>query len=166
MSTREQWIRLLLDQHEPFLMAWARRFVQDTDQARDLVQETFLRLLQQPRASVESKLPDWLYTVCRNLAIDRIRKEKRMKQQDSTVEIASTCEPPETHVTQHESLRSLHSAISTLSERDQKVVRMKYTDGLSYKAIAEQTNMTVSNVGVILHKAMQHLRSELQGSQL
>src|SRR3979409_1651602 len=46
--------------------------------ARDVVQETFLRLCVQDRAEIESRLAEWLFTVCRNRALDVLRKERRM----------------------------------------------------------------------------------------
>ena len=55
--------------------------------------------------------------------------------------------------------RVLH-LMKGLPENQQEVVRLKFQNGLSYKEIATVTELTVSNVGYLLHTALQTLRLE------
>jgi DNA-directed RNA polymerase specialized sigma24 family protein len=62
------------------LLRYASRLLGDPDRARDVVQDTFVRLVGQPRSEVEGHPAEWLFTVCRNRALDVLRKEGRMKR--------------------------------------------------------------------------------------
>ena len=68
--TDSAWIRAALDRYERPLVLHARRLTGDLEQARDAVQETFLRLVKERRDAVEPHLAEWLFTVCRNVALD------------------------------------------------------------------------------------------------
>src|SRR5436189_2042695 len=75
----QQWIRQAVDRFEGPLTLYAARLLGgDVERARDVVQDTFLRLWESDRASVDGHLAQWLYRVCRNRALDVRRKERRM----------------------------------------------------------------------------------------
>src|SRR5947208_14473128 len=74
------WLRGAVAQFEGPLTLYAARLLGDAEAARDVVQETFLRLCVQDRAAIEPRLAEWLFTVCRNRALDVLRKESRMTQ--------------------------------------------------------------------------------------
>ena len=72
------WVRAAVDQFERPLTLYASRLLGDPDRARDVVQDVFLKLCCQERERVEPHLAEWLFTVCRNRALDVLRKEGRM----------------------------------------------------------------------------------------
>ena len=88
MPDRQAWVLSALRRYERPLVRYARRLTGDLESARDVVQECFLRLCRQRRNKVKAHLRPWLYSVCRNLAFDRLRKERRMEALDD-----STAEP-------------------------------------------------------------------------
>ena len=74
---RVEWVRSAVARFERPLTQYAMHVLGgDLERARDLVQEVFLRLCDQEQDAVESHLAEWLYTVCRNLAIDARRKAR------------------------------------------------------------------------------------------
>src|ERR1700735_4328532 len=74
-----KWVRDAVTRYERQLTQYAAHITGDPERARDVVQDAFLRLCDQDAETVGSHLAEWLYTVCRNLAIDVKRKEKRMR---------------------------------------------------------------------------------------
>ena len=69
----------LLSRHEKPIWTYLRRFVRDAAAAEDLLQEVFLRVVRDAQERVapwkwEAKFSTWLYTVARNLCIDRARR--------------------------------------------------------------------------------------------
>ena len=62
------------------LTRYAARLLADPDRARDVVQDTFVRLMAQSVEAVDGHLAEWLFTVCRHRALDVLRKEGRMKR--------------------------------------------------------------------------------------
>ena len=64
------------------LLQYATRIIGDRDRARDVVQETFVELQSGKRQELDNAPAKWLFTVCRNRALNICRKEKRMTYLD------------------------------------------------------------------------------------
>ena len=166
-SGAEDWVLCAIQEHEGSLLRYANHFVHDLETARDVVQDTFLQLCRHPNEELRPRLAQWLFTVCRNRAIDVCRKERRMKlapenqltdhlqgQSDESVDPVARLEKSET-------AKGLLKQIARLPDRQQEVLRLKFHAGLSYKEIAEVTGLTSTNVGFILHTAISKLRTRL-----
>src|SRR3982074_2486093 len=68
----------LLRRYEIPLLQYATRIIGDRERARDVVQETFVALERAQRAQLDHAPAKWLFTVCRNRALNVCRKERRM----------------------------------------------------------------------------------------
>jgi len=164
----ETWIKCAIEQHEGPLLRYAQHFVHDLETARDVVQDTFLQLCRKPDEELRPRLAQWLFTVCRNRAIDICRKERRMKlapEDQLADKLAEKSDEsnmrPGAAMERSEAAEGLMAQISTLPNRQQEVLRLKFNAGLSYKEIAEVTGLTSTNVGFILHTAISKLRQRL-----
>jgi RNA polymerase sigma-70 factor (ECF subfamily) len=154
------WVVEAIGQFERPLTLYVSRIVRDDERARDVVQEAFLRLCLQPRDAVEPHLAEWLYTVCRNKALDVRRKEKRMTElTDQTTDAWASPEPgPADALEKREAAAQAAQLMEQLSENQQEVLRLKFQHGLSYKQISRVTNLSVSNVGFLIHTGLKTLR--------
>lgn len=154
----EEIIRAALDRYERPLVSHARAITGDLESARDAVQETFLRLSRQDVIALESRLAPWLFLVCRNCALDHHRKIIRFAPESESAESAS-CEPDPAHeAASSEEARLVRALVAKLRPEEQEILRLKFDAGLSYKEISEALSLSVSNVGVRLHGAVQNLR--------
>ncbi len=61
--------------------------------------------------------------------------------------------------------RDTDALLHLLTDRQQEVVRLKFQGGLSYREIAEVMDTTVTNVGVLLHKAIKKIRRSIDDGQ-
>lgn len=158
-----QWVKDALARFEGPLVRYATRITGNVEQARDVVQDTFLRLCRTERSRVDGRLAAWLFTVCRNRALDVTRKERRMVSiENSSVAVRQSPALPPSAVVEREDTRSrVLQMIDTLSEHQQEVVRLKFQDGLSYKEISAVTGLSVSNVGYLIHTAIKCIRQRL-----
>ncbi|PID95917.1 MAG: RNA polymerase subunit sigma-24 [Actinomycetales bacterium] len=131
--------------------------------ARDVVQDTFIRLYQQDASKVRGGLKSWLFTVCRNRALDVLRKEKRLLPVEDEVLAAedSGADSPGDIAAQHERVEKVKSYIARLPENQSKVILLKFERGYSYKEIADATGLSTGNVGFLIHTGMKRLRSLL-----
>src|SRR5204863_8195962 len=77
-----QQMDALLRRFERPLLQYATRTLGDSDRARDVVQETFVKLQNEKRQQIDSAPPKWLFTVCRNGALNSCRKDKRITYLD------------------------------------------------------------------------------------
>ncbi len=162
MTTDAAWIEASVARWERPLIAYARRILSDDDDARDVVQETFLRLCRQPRGEVEHRLPEWLFTVVRHCAIDHLRKERPMHaivDQDSAG--AATAPPPSARLEAQEASSGLLGALATLPRNQQDCIRLKFQQDLSYQQISSVTGLSVTNIGFLIHTGIKSLRARL-----
>jgi RNA polymerase sigma-70 factor (ECF subfamily) len=163
-STNGEWIRVAISCCERLLTHYAARLVGDLERGRDVVQETFLRLCRQKQARVEPHLAEWLYTVCRNRALDVRRKENRMSPMtELQTETWQSADPaPSETMERAENESRILQTLAALPERQREVIRLKFQHGLSYKEIARVTDLTVFNVGLLIHTGIKTLREKMQ----
>ncbi|QEG20554.1 RNA polymerase sigma factor [Mariniblastus fucicola] len=166
-SATPAWIDAAIEQYEAPLLRYAQHFVFDLESARDVVQDTFLKLCKQSENEMRPKLAKWLFTVCRNRAIDVCRKESRMKVapedqiSDQLVARADDSMNPMLAIEKVETAEGLLQHVSRLPDQQQEVLRLKFQGGLTYREIAEVTGLSSSHIGVILHTAITKLRQRM-----
>lgn len=150
----------LLKRFERPLLQYASRILGDSDRARDVVQETFVKLQRENRAELDNAPAKWLFTVCRNNALNICRKEKRMTYLDQELlEARESDQPaPDENIEAREATGFLLRILGTLPPRQQEVLQLKFQNDLSYREISEITQLSVSNVGVLIHNALKTLR--------
>lgn len=153
--------RMFAEQQAP-LTRYAARLLGDADRARDVVQDTFVRLMAQPPGAVDGHAVEWLFTVCRHRALDVLRKESRMKRfEEGQAERVTGSEPrPGRALESEETRATVLQLIDRLPRNQQEVVRLKFQNGFSYKEISRITDLSVSNVGFLIHTAVHRLRTE------
>jgi RNA polymerase sigma factor (sigma-70 family) len=152
---------IFAEQQAP-LTRYATRLLADPDRAKDVVQDTFVKLMAQPAEAIDGHAVEWLFTVCRNRAMDVLRKENRMKRfEDGEVERVTAGDPRPGRTLEHaETHAELLRLIDCLPPSQQEVVRLKFQNGFSYKEISRITAHSVGNVGFLIHTAVSRLRTE------
>jgi RNA polymerase sigma factor (sigma-70 family) len=164
----DMFVRDAVAEYQTPLTRYAARLVGDPERARDVVQDTFVKLVGQSPEALNGHLAEWLFTVCRHRALDILRKEGRMKRFEVGQEEQVTSDDPrplrvmETVETQETVLR----LVDALPRNQQEVIRLKFQNGFSYKQISGITALSVSHVGVLIHQAVTRLRSEFAAQQL
>jgi RNA polymerase sigma factor (sigma-70 family) len=167
VETREQFVERALAEYESPLVGYAYGFVHDLERARDIVQDTFIRLCQQDVAKVKDGLKTWLFTVCRNRALDVLRKESRVSplEEEHLKRRATEAPSPDESLDQTERIAGVMRYLDRLSENQRTVILMKFRDGFSYHEICEATGLSSGNVGFLIHAGLKRLR-ELLPSEL
>jgi RNA polymerase sigma-70 factor (ECF subfamily) len=138
------------------LVRFLHRKVWDLERARDLAQEVFVRALrfepENPRA--------WLFTVAANLARDEartvLRRKKHLALLRTETEDQSRIPGPDESLAAEEERTQVQAALDTLSERDQEVLLL-WDAGLSYREIADVTELAAGAVGTTLARARRRL---------
>ncbi len=163
--THTAWVQAALERYEGPLIRYARRFTGDIELARDVVQDTFLRLCAADRDTVEAHLAPWLYRVCRNRALDVMKKEKRMQPlSDGQAEAQPDAKPqPSALAQQREQQQVVWNVVGALPEKQREAFRLKFQDQLTYKEISEVTGFPVNNVRYLIHTALKTMREQLRG---
>lgn len=163
VETREQFIERALAEYESPLVGYAYGLLKDVDRARDVVQDTFIRLCRQDMEKVRDGLKSWLFTVCKNRALDVLRKESRMSllEDQGRVPDSVSADRPDKTYEKNEKLAELMKFIERLPENQQTVILMKFRDGMSYNEICDATGLTSGNIGFLIHTGLKRLRTLL-----
>ncbi|WP_035605270.1 sigma-70 family RNA polymerase sigma factor [Haloferula sp. BvORR071] len=168
VESREQFVERALAEYESPLVGYAYGFVHDVERARDIVQDTFIRLCQQDVAKVRDGLKTWLFTVCRNRALDVLRKESRVTPLDEAEYhgLPSEEPSPDRALDQDERLDQTMRYLARLPQNQQTVILMKFRDGCSYQEICDATGLSSGNVGFLIHTGLKRLRELLPSDLL
>ena len=143
------------------IVRYSARLLADSDGARDIAQEVFLRL-EQNRSAVQNERA-WAYRAARNLVIDQLRRSGRfgpMPLDDIPAE--ATRFNPVILTERKETLEMLEEKLNQLSTRHREVLRLKFQEGLKYAEIADILGETVTTIAWLIHEAVTKLRKEFK----
>lgn len=157
------------------------RLTENSEEARDLTQETFLRAFQSiNHFRGESDLRTWIYRIAINQARNRWRWWRR-RRREATVSIdapeigggrlglvatlkSPTARDPEQHTLQNERERALQKALTGLRRVYREAVILRDIEGFAYEEIANTLDISVGTVKSRLARGRQELRRKLEGS--
>lgn len=157
------WLAEVLVRYEKPLLKHAYGICSDRELSRDAVQETFFRLIRTREKGMPENLTAWLFTVCRNVLTDHIRRQKVVQFGWDLPEMEDeTSSSPDHQMARGEREERLAAMVAELPERERELVRLKFQVGLSYKEIEELTGISQGNIGYFLHRAVKDLKDRWQ----
>lgn len=147
----------------PALFRYCHRLTGDGDQADDLAQEAFFRLLDRDVRGPPESLKSWLFRVATNLARDRFRtsrtRERRKEVLAGTLESAKDPGPQE-ELERREKVARVREVLEALKPRDREMLLLRQ-EGFSYREIAETVGVAPGSVGSLLARALRRFEREL-----
>jgi len=159
-------IEELFEALESPLLSYALRLSGDLSAAEDLVQEAFMKLqthfaeVREPRR--------WLYRTVHNLALNRRRDGRKIVPMEAgrpgetgQGDAADPAPLPDEQLVRMEGIGLVRLTLASLDERSRELIRLKFTENLSYKEMSGRTGLTTGNVGYILHCALKSMAEEL-----
>jgi len=166
---KREWLRGVLQRHGPTLRRYAARLTGDVESADAVVQATLRKLMASDTPPPEEKLAEWLFRVGRNTAVE----SNRGRRPGSPAPGASGGEEGEEGPAPKGGTKPsktgggsgsdpLLAALNKLNQVQQEVLRLKFQHGMNYREIGGILNLTVPNVGILIHGAMKQLRANPQ----
>lgn len=156
-----------LQRYERPLIRYAHGYTSDLEEARDVVQDVFVKLSQCLHTLDHERLAPWLFTVCRNRALDHQRKHRRLVVMETeTLDLEMSADPsPHEEMDRTETATTLRQLIDTLPARQQEAVRLKFIAGLDYQQISAAMKTSIGNVGYLIHHGVAALRTKWQAME-
>jgi RNA polymerase sigma-70 factor (ECF subfamily) len=136
----------------------ATRMVGDREDVSDIIQEIFIdffnktnngNLIQHPKS--------WLYRATMNKCIDNQRNRKRFQNLESLVEYKS-----EPAIADNQEIKDAITFVISKLKPQEKILATVYSEGLSYKEIAEVTGIKFSSIGKMLSRTLKKMEKELK----
>lgn len=145
----------------------AFRLTGDADEAADLTQDVFVRVLRNLERYEPGTFDGWLYRITRNLFLDQVRRRQRL---GATVLLdedwaGASSEPGPADVVERRTLEArLERGLRALSEEFRLAIVLCDVEGLTYEEIAEATGWPLGTVRSRIHRARRQLRDALSRS--
>lgn len=161
-----QWVEQLADSGGRIVFNAAYRVLGNVEDAEDVLQTVFLRLLDtKTRREEVRNWPGLLCVMATRCAVDRLRSRARQPHENSEL-LEHIADPdgelPHEAIDRRRLAGLLRDAISELPERDAQVFVLRYIEELSYDEIEEHSGINTNLVRVILHRARKRLQRLLE----
>jgi RNA polymerase sigma factor (sigma-70 family) len=159
------WVMEAVDVYELPLLRYARRLLGDVDLAADAVQHAFVKLCEESQERLEGRVAPWLFRVCRNRALDHLRRSGRERSLLGDGDIAAPIDgqpasretDPALAVERADLAARLRALLKDLPAPQRETIDL-WCEGLTYRQIAEVTGRQEGHVRVLAHRGLTSLR--------
>ena len=169
-------ISQLIDRHSSRIYDYVRMMVNDRDLADDIYQETLIkavRVIDEGRYKENGKFLSWVMRIAHNQVIDHFRAEKQNKTINESAagyDILSSQRLSEGSIEDtlvgEQIAADLRRLVDSLPDEQQEVVRLRYFSGLSFKEIAEQTEVSINTALGRMRYALINLRKLIRENNI
>jgi len=147
------------------LCKYAFTFVQDRDEAEEIVQSTFLNIWEKRESlSIHTGIKPYLYAMVRNACLNVLKHEK-IKQQHATMEMAvaeRSVESVARTIMASELETKIYRAMDQLPEQCRLIFKLSRFEELKYAEIAQQLHISIKTVENQMGKALRIMREQLK----
>lgn len=171
IAGNEQALEVLIKKHQSKLFGFIYSKVGDRDLANDIFQDTFIKVIHTFKANrynEEGKFLPWVIRISHNLIIDHFRREKRMRMQRDSDEYSvfdfMMDDSPiiEKTLIKNQIDESMQLLIEGLPDDQREVLYMRIYQDLSFKEIAEQTDVSINTALGRMRYALINLRKVIE----
>jgi RNA polymerase sigma-70 factor (ECF subfamily) len=157
--------RELFQAYAPRVKSYMMRQGADPNTAEELAQETLLTVWRKAGLYSGSKgsATTWIYTIARNLRIDRLRKEVAWQPMpERAQEEASTDPAPDEELYERERRERVQKALAALPPDQSEVIVLSYIEGLSHSEISARLGLPIGTVKSRMRLGYQKIRETLE----
>ena len=169
-------IEVLINRHRSKVYTYILLTIKNQQLAEDLFQETFIKVIQSLRGGKykdNGKFLSWVIRIAHNLIIDHFRKEKQMNtlsNDDTEVDLFNSKKLSDNNIEEliiHSQIKSeVRVLINELPDDQKEVVLLRHYGGLSFKEIANQTDVSINTALGRMRYALINLRKLIQEKNL
>ncbi len=154
----------LYREYLPRILNYVRLRVDGESLAEDLTATVFERAVaKQHTLRRREAFGAWLFRIAHNVVAGHYRRHRpTLPLEWASNQAAEGVPSPEEAAVRSEEVRRLRAAIATLPEREQEIVRLKFGAGLGNTDIAQIMGLQPGHVAVLVFRALQKLRAELE----
>mgnify|MGYP006279096033 CR=1 FL=1 len=166
----------LIEKHENRIFAYILMVVKDKGLAEDIFQDTFIKVINTLRAGSykeEGKFLQWVMRIAHNLIIDHFRKEKRIPVMDNNFDdfdifdTISLKDPSvEEQMVNDQIRKDVKKLVEHLPDEQRQVLKMRHYANMSFKDIAEQTDVSINTALGRMRYALINLRKLIEEKNL
>lgn len=168
LSKDNQWLGFLLERYTLLLLGVCIKYLRNEEEARDCVQQVFLKAIDELQKYKIHHLKAWLYLVAKNQCLMKLRSQKGKRQVElEDAEYPSAYENTDagSHVEKDRILTLLESGIGQLNPEQKQCVTLFYLERKSYQEISAITGFTNLQVKSHIQNGKRNLRLFIEKQQ-
>ena len=171
----ERSLENLINRHQLQIFNFINSKVNDRDKSEDIFQDTFIkviRTLKNGSYNEEGKFLPWVMRIAHNLVIDHFRKNSRIPIIDNKEEfdifqfLSDTTPNAEVALVQEQVLKDIQNLVDELPEDQKEVLIMRLYRDMSFKEIAENTNVSINTALGRMRYAIINLRKMINDNRI
>lgn len=169
-------ISQLLERHSRRLREYIRMMVKDEELAADLTQEVLIKVVKvidEGRYTDKGRFQPWLMRIAHNRVLDHFRSQKQSKtvsESSAGYDILSSArfaeQSIEDSIISDQIANEIRGLVEELPDEQREVVKMRYYAGLSFKEIADQTNVSINTALGRMRYALINMRRMIKDKNL
>ena len=169
-------ISRLIERHSRRVRDYINMMIKDRDVAEDIFQETFIkavRVIDEGRYTDNGKFLSWILRIAHNQVIDHFRAQRQSKavtESEAGYDVLGTLRFAERTVedsmVSDQTERDVRALVELLPAEQREVVMLRYFSGLSFKDIAEQTEVSINTALGRMRYALINLRRMIKEKNL
>lgn len=171
IAGNEPCLEILIARHKKRVFSYVMMVVRDRHLAEDIFQDTFIKVIQTLKRGAyndEGKFLPWVLRIAHNLVIDHFRRQKRMPVVDGGEEfdifsvISMRQGNIEDRLVKNQVRSDLREAIVRLPQEQREVLIMRHYMDMSFKEIADSTNVSINTALGRMRYALINLRKSME----
>ncbi len=176
MKGEQSSFEILICRHKDKVYTYILLMVKNEHLAQDIFQETFIKVvksLHQGKYQENGKFISWVIRIAHNLIIDHFRKEKQMKtcsndeyEMDIFNSTRFSDNTVEEDIIQDQIMSDVRQLVEYLPEEQKEVIVLRHFMGLSFKEIADQTEVSINTALGRMRYALINLRKLVEEKKM
>jgi RNA polymerase sigma-70 factor (ECF subfamily) len=169
-------LEILINRHKSKVFSYILMVVKNRELAEDIFQDTFIKVIKSLHAgkySEEGRFVSWVMRIAHNLVIDFYRKDKHLKtvsDDETDVPLFNSVKFSELNIEEELVINQIHEDVKVLVEQlpeeQKEVVKLRYYYDLSFKEIAEHTNVSINTALGRMRYAIINMRKEMEKTKV
>ena len=155
------WLGPLLERYTLLLYGVCMKYLKNSEEARDAVQQIFLKAITELHKYEVSYFGSWVYMIAKNHCLMSLRNRRREVTVDLVVDQAGPAENPDP-LKDEQILRELEEALQHLNQEQKTCIRLFYLQRKSYQMIASETGYNILQVKSYIQNGKRNLRLLLE----
>lgn len=157
------WLGILLERYTLLLFGVCMKYLKHEEQAKDCVQQVFLKALSEvPKYKIDN-MGGWLYQVAKNMCLSLLRSKKDHSSEDQLQYLVQPEEIPLSALIEKERhIDKLKAELGNLKEDQRICIASFYLEKKSYHQIAEETGFDIKQVKSHIQNGKRNLRMKLE----
>ena len=163
-DSNSEWLGILLERYTLLLLGVCMKYLKNEEEAKDAVQQIFLKVLNEAGKYRIDYFKSWLYMVAKNHCLMRLRgsQTKYTKELNEHIHVVAPEEDNTELLNNEKTFSLLEESIKELGEEQQQCVTLFYLQKKSYTQIAERTGYSLLGVKSYIQNGKRNLKSILE----